>query len=167
MTAPAGDATVESASSPFQSTKRYEGYPCAHRQHRHDGNCALIHGYSRSFYFVFEAQTLDACGFVVDFRSLKWLKGHLDYMFDHTLLLCGDDPLLQKFQELELAGACAVRIMPHGVGMEGTAQFLCEYVDEKIREMTKGRCWVAMVEARENEKNSAWYHNPERGFRGW
>jgi 6-pyruvoyl-tetrahydropterin synthase len=95
----------------FQSTKTYTNYPCCHRQHRHDGNCAVLHGYSRSFYIVFEAQTLDACGFAVDFGKLKPIKAHLDYMFDHTLLLCDDDPLLPQFRELEQLGACAIRIM--------------------------------------------------------
>ena len=152
---------------PFQSTKQYRDYPCCHRQHRHDGNCAVLHGYSRSFYFIFEAQTLDECGFVVDFGKLKPLKAHLDYMFDHTLLLNADDPLLPQFEALAAQGAAAIRIMPHGVGMEGTAQYLCEWADKFIREVTKGRCWVKMVESRENDKNSAWYHNPEAGFKGW
>lgn len=155
------------ASQAFQSTKRYENYPCSHRQHRHGGACALVHGYSRSFFFVFEAQTLDACGFVVDFGKLKWLKSHLDYMFDHTLLLCADDPLLPDFRLLEEKGACAIRTLPHGVGMEGTAQYLCEFVDTMLRDETKGRCWVALVESRENDKNSGIYHNPTRGFGGW
>jgi 6-pyruvoyltetrahydropterin/6-carboxytetrahydropterin synthase len=158
---------VQSPADAFQSSKRYDNYPCSHRQHRHDGNCALVHGYSRSFYFLFEAHTLDECGFVVDFGKLKWIKQYLDYLFDHTLLLCEDDPLLPKFRQLEEAGAAAIRLMPYGVGMEGTAQHLCEYVDARLREETKGRCWVSMVESRENDKNSAWYHNPERGFKGW
>ena len=37
----------------FTSTKSFWNFPCAHRQYRHDGNCHLIHGYSRSFHFVF------------------------------------------------------------------------------------------------------------------
>ena len=151
----------------FTSTKAYHDYPCAHRQHRHDGNCALVHGYSRSFHFIFGAQTLDRCGFAVDFGKLKWIKEHLDYMFDHTLLLCDDDPQLPVFRQLEAAGACAIRLMPHGVGMEGTAQYLCEYVDDKLRKITQGRCWVESVESRENQKNSAIYTNPNRGYRGW
>jgi len=149
------------------STKSYSNYPCAHRQHRHEGACALVHGYSRSFHFLFGAQTLDKCGFVVDFGDLKWIKEHLDYMFDHTLLLCDDDPLMGQFYELEQAGACSVRLMPHGVGMEGTAQYLCEYVDKRLRLLTKGRCWVVQVESRENDKNSGIYINPVGHFQGW
>jgi 6-pyruvoyltetrahydropterin/6-carboxytetrahydropterin synthase len=151
----------------FKSTKHYDNYPCAHRQPKHDGNCAVIHGYSRSFTFLFGAYTLDQCGFVVDFGKLKWVKQELDHMFDHTLLLVADDPLLDKFRELEHAGACAIRIMPYGVGMEGTAQWLCEFVDRRLRIESRGRCWVEQVEARENSKNSAIYINPDAGFKGW
>lgn len=151
----------------FQSTKSYEGYPCAHRQHLHDGVCALVHGYSRSFEFIFGCHTRDRCGFVVDFGELKWVKELLDKMFDHTLLLNMDDPLMGLFHQLEAAGAADLRIMPYGVGMEGTAQYLCETVDARLRQLTNGRCWVNTVEARENPKNSAIYLNPKAGFRGW
>lgn len=149
------------------STKTFSNLPCAHRQHRHKGNCALVHGYSRSYHLVFAAQTLDQCGFVVDFGDLKELKSWLDMMFDHTLLLNADDPLLPAFQEIEKQGGAAIRIMPYGVGMEGSAQLVCEHADHLVRLKTKGRCWVVSVEARENDKNSAIYVNPEAGFKGW
>jgi 6-pyruvoyltetrahydropterin/6-carboxytetrahydropterin synthase len=151
----------------YQSTKTFTNYPCAHRQHRHTGNCALVHGYSRSFVFLFRAQTLDRCGFVVDFGDLDWLKAHLERMYDHTLLLEADDPLLHAFTELHEAGACMLRVAKYGVGMEGTAQELCEFVDAELRRRTKGRAWCVAVEARENDKNSAVYRNPNAGFQGW
>ena len=151
----------------FRSTKSYYNYPCSHRQWRHDGHCAFIHGYSRSFHFVFEAETLDKCGFVVDYGGLKELKSHLDHMFDHTLLLNEDDPLMEDFKALEAKGACAIRTIPHGIGMEGTAQYLCEYADDLVRTKTKGRAWVVSCESRENDKNSSIYYNPEAKFLGW
>lgn len=141
----------------YTSTKAYFNFPCAHRQHRHDGVCRQIHGYSRSFHFVFGARELDECGFVVDFGKLRWLKEHLDFMFDHTLLLNEDDPLLPAFRALETRGACAIRMLPYGVGMEGTARYLYEIVNGKIRDETNGRCWVVSVESRENDKNSGIY----------
>jgi 6-pyruvoyltetrahydropterin/6-carboxytetrahydropterin synthase len=149
------------------STKTFAGYPCAHRQPLHKGHCALVHGYSRSFTFIFQSQTLDECGFVVDFGSLKWVKQYLDHMFDHTLLLVPDDPLMDHFRAIEAGGGAMIRLMPHGVGMEGTARLITETVDHELRARSKGRCWVLMVESRENEKNSGIYVNPEAGFRGW
>lgn len=151
----------------FQSTKSFYNYPCAHRQWRHKGNCALVHGYSRSFHFVFEAEQRDACGFVVDFGELKWLRDFLDSRFDHTLLLAGDDPELPVFEALNARGACRLVVLPFGVGMEDTAQYVGSTVDNELRTRTKGRCWVVSVEARENDKNSAIWANPDRGFRGW
>lgn len=148
----------------FQSTKIFWNYPCAHRQHRHPGVCAHVHGYSRSFHFVFGSTSRDACGFVVDFGALKWVKGMLDDLFDHTLLLAKDDPLLDKFKELEGLGACKLTLLPYGPGMEDTAHFVCEWVDQRLRERSEGRCYVISVEVRENDKNSGVYINPHGAF---
>ena len=158
--------TEQNTSVLYKSTKTFTNYPCAHRQWKHHGNCALVHGYSRSFHFTFACQTRDRCGFVVDFGELDWLKAHLEYMYDHTLLLCFDDPYLDKFQDLASLGACKLRVVV-GVGMEDTAEYLCTWADNALRELTKGRAWVESVEARENDKNSAIYHNPRALFEGW
>lgn len=151
----------------FTSTKSYYNYPCAHRQFRHSGNCAKIHGYSRSFHFVFGSKTMTKEGFVVDYGDLHELKDHLDYMYDHTLVLDEGDPFMETFRELEKAGVCDVRTHPLGPGMEGTAHYLCEWADDWLRKKTKGRAWVISVEARENDKNSSIYTNPNAGFKGW
>ena len=110
---------------------------------------------------------MDKCGFVVDYGGLKEFKQMLDEKFDHTLLLNEDDPLLPDFKELEKKGAAKVVTLPYGIGMEGTAQFLCERMDEFIRLKTKGRAWCVSAESRENDKNSSIYINPEAGFKGW
>jgi 6-pyruvoyltetrahydropterin/6-carboxytetrahydropterin synthase len=144
----------------YTSTKAYYDFPCAHRQWKSQTHCKNIHGYSRSFHFEFGCYDLDECGFVVDFGGLKPLKEHLDYMFDHTLLINADDPLCPVFQQLDKAGACMLRTISYGIGMEGTARYLCEYADKLVRTLTNHRCWVIQVEARENSKNSAIYHNP-------
>lgn len=151
----------------FTSTKTYYNYPCAHRQYRHDGNCAKIHGYSRSFHFVFGVKTFTKEGFAVDYGDLKELKSHLDYMYDHTLILDESDPEMEEFRKLEKRGVCDIRTHPQGPGMEGTAHYLCEWTEVYIRNKTKGRAWVISVEARENDKNSSIYHNPNAGFKGW
>lgn len=151
---------------PFTSTQSFHNLSCAHRQWRHDGACKVLHGYGRSFTFVFGAITMDKCGFVVDFGELTWLKTWLEYQFDHTLLLCRDDPYLEQFQQLEQAGVCNLRVVEN-TSTEALAKLACERADVELRERTKGRCWVVCVEARENDKNSAVYVNPGAGFRGW
>lgn len=153
----------------FTSTKTFSGYPCAHRQPAHTGNCALVHGYSRSFHFVFGSHQRDLCGFVVDFGDLKWLRDFLEAKFDHTLLLCYNDPLLDLFREIEAKGGAKIVVPPEGrgVGMEDTAEWVGMCVDKELRQRTRGRCWVVSLEARENEKNSAVWHNDDAGFHGW
>lgn len=151
----------------FTSTKSYYNFPCAHRQYRHDGNCHLIHGYSRSFHFVFGIKTFTKEGFAVDYGDLDELKAHLDYMYDHTLVLDENDPHMDKFLELQELGVCMIRTQPLGPGMEGTAQYLCMWADKYLREKSGGRAWVISVEARENDKNSSIYTNPNAGFKGY
>lgn len=140
----------------YLSTKRFTGFPCTHRQWKADSHCKYVHGYSREFYFEFAASSLTKEGWVVDFGGLKELKLWLDHMFDHTFLVSHDDPELATFQELDKRGVIQLRLMPNA-GMEGTAKFVYEHVNEMIKKATHGRAWVTKVEARENEKNSAVY----------
>ncbi len=89
----------------------------------------------------------------MEFGGLKSVKAWLEDMFDHTMLLNEDDPLIPEFQALEEKGACKLRILPN-VGMESTAKFVYEKVNGMVTEMTNGRVWVSRVEVRENDKNS-------------
>jgi 6-pyruvoyltetrahydropterin/6-carboxytetrahydropterin synthase len=138
----------------LQSTKSFWNYPCSHRQWRHDGHCAWIHGYSRSFHFVFESHELTEAGFVVDFGTFKKFKLLLDEWFDHTLLLNADDPLLPEFRVLEQKGACKLTVLSN-VSLEGTAIFLWEKMNEYLSQETMNRAYCVQVEVRENDKNSA------------
>ena len=144
----------------FISTKRFHGFPCTHRQWRAtESHCRFIHGYSREFIFQFECSELTKEGWVVDFGGLKEVKSWLDYMFDHTFLANEDDPYMEKFIQMEKDGIVQLRVMPN-IGMEGTAQYVFDKVNEMIQKLTDNRAWVSSVEVRENEKNSAIY-SPE------
>lgn len=144
----------------FTSEKRFSDYPCAHRQWRHPGHCRFIHGYSRSFRFVFMCQELDENGWVLDFSDLKWLKDYLDKTFDHTLLIAADDPQRASFELLHNAFGCQLVMLPYGPSMEGTARHLCEYAEQHLNMRHNGRVRVVLVEARENDKNAATFYNP-------
>lgn len=139
---------------PYRSTKTFHNLPCAHRLHSHPGHCRFVHGYSRSVTFWFEASTLDEHGFVVDFADLEDVRAWLEHMYDHTLLIGQHDPELAFFREMHERGLCDLRVVP-SVTMEGSAKLVLEHVDEMIRDKTGGRAWVAKVEVRENDKNSA------------
>jgi 6-pyruvoyltetrahydropterin/6-carboxytetrahydropterin synthase len=142
----------------FKSTKRFTGFSCAHRQPAHDGHCRFLHGYSRSFYFVFGADEVDPqTHFVMDFSGLKKVKAWLNEMFDHTCLINADDPELELFKELDERGIIQLRVLPN-VSMEATAKFVAEYVGKYLDETTGGRVFIHALECRENEKNSGWYY---------
>ena len=142
--------------SKYTSTKRFIGYPCTHRQWKADSHCRFVHGYSREFYFEFAANELSEEFWVMDFGGLKEVKQCLDHMFDHTFLIAQDDPYLENFQKMDKDGIIQLRVLPNP-GMEGTAKFVYDHVNELVQKSTSGRVWVTKVEVRENEKNSAFF----------
>jgi 6-pyruvoyltetrahydropterin/6-carboxytetrahydropterin synthase len=140
----------------YTSTKRFIGFPCTHRQWKADSHCRFVHGYSREFYFEFEANELSEEFWVMDFGGLKEVKKWLDHMFDHTFLIAQDDPYLANFEQMDKDGVIQLRVMPNP-GMEGTAKFVYDHVNKMVSETTGGRVSVTKVEVRENEKNSAYF----------
>jgi len=104
----------------------------------------------------FAARELDACGFVVDFSSLRPLEQQLREQFDHTFLVNADDPLMDQWRALHDQGALDLRVMEN-VGMEATAQLVWTWANALLQERDGGRscCWK--VEARENRANAGCY----------
>lgn len=149
----------------YTSTKYFKEIgPCAYRNWKSDTECYKLHGYDRSFKFVFGCNNLDKQGFVVDFGGLKEIKRQLEYWFDHTVILQADDPLVETFRILESKGHLVLRTFPL-ISCEGLAEFVGEYVDHQLQQYTGGRSWVISCEMIEAEKNSAIYHpreNPDR-----
>lgn len=138
----------------FKSTKRFTGFPCTHRQWRASSHCRFVHGYSREFYFEFEASELTPEGWVVDFGGLKDIKTWLDYMFDHTFLVAQDDPELEAFRALDARGVIQLRVLPNP-GMEGTCEFVYNEASRILKNLYGDRAWISFIEVRENDKNSA------------
>ena len=140
----------------YTSTKTYRNLPCAHRQWKHDGHCAYIHGYSREYPFNFDAESMDQPGWLVGFGDLKELEEYLVKMYDHTMLIAEDDPELTVFKELHQKGICDLRIVPD-TSLEGSAKTALEKANQILSRITDGRARCFQVEARENDKNSAIY----------
>ena len=142
----------------YISTKTYNQIgPVAYRQWKADSHCNKIHGYALSFYFEFEATTLDARNWVMDFGGLRPLKDKLEEWFDHTLLLALDDPNyndIKKLGELGLAKITEVE----KTGCEGIAEFLYEYVNTIFLPSygEQDRIWCRRVEVRETDNNMAY-----------
>ena len=144
--------------SVYQSTKLIELGSCAFRQfgakHSH---CQYLHGYQLRAKFVFGSSSLDERNWVVDFGGLKELKAVLQNQFDHTLCIAANDPCIDQFRALETAGACVLRIMPDGVGIEKTAEWCFNAANTLIKQQYGDRCWVESVEVFEHDANSAIY----------
>ena len=144
----------------FTVTKQYRDLPAAHRQPKHDGHCRQIHGHNWGFDITFTCETLDSNGFVVDVGRLKQVKQYLERMFDHTLLINGDDPLLDMFKEWDEQKLVSLVVVKN-CGMEALAALVHRDVQGLIPVMgpdhlerglavTQVVCW-------EDGKNSATY----------
>ena len=141
----------------YISTKTYKQIgPVAYRQWRADSHCNLIHGYALSFHFEFTSDTLDSRNWVVDFGSLKPLKGLLEEWFDHTLLVAEDDPMKHELIRLGDLGLAKITMVER-TGCEGIADWLYEYINTCwLKDYGYGdRVWCNRVEVRETDANMA------------
>jgi 6-pyruvoyltetrahydropterin/6-carboxytetrahydropterin synthase len=154
-------------------SKIYPEFPFAHRQHKHDGHCALIHGHNWSFKLTFGADRLDENEFVVDFGKLKFIKAWLDSKFDHTLVLNEDDPHLHHFVDSLLAKPKSIKDEPcklfakivavPNCGAEGLAKWVFECLTSVLilqgpQDWINRNVRIVSVEVFEDSKNSALYY---------
>jgi len=157
----------------FVSTKVFDGFSCCFRQWKATTtHCQYLHGYGVSFKVWFEGD-LDERNWVWDFGGMKRAKTKIDgkspkewmdYMFDHTVLVAEDDPLLSEFKMLNNLpnlgnnnkGGLQLRIIP-ATGAEKFAEFIFNKLNPFVQEETNGRVKVKQVEFKEHGKNSAIY----------
>lgn len=142
----------------YVSTKEYKELgPVAYRQFKAESHCNLIHGYALSFKFEFEASDLDARNWVVDYGSLRPLKGLLEDWFDHTLLVAENDPEFATFQLLQDKGLAKLTVVER-TGCEGLADFIIRYVNEQWLPLyyPGDRVVCRRVEVRETAANMAY-----------
>ena len=146
----------------FYSTKTYgtdRGLSCCFRQWRAThSHCSTLHGYSIGIKLIFESDTLDDKNWVMDFGGLKLFKNWADSMFDHTLVIAQDDPMLSVFKELanqvsmgsldpestvphERGAVCDLRIV-EGVGCEMFAELVYKTMNEILTAYQEGRGWT-------------------------
>jgi 6-pyruvoyltetrahydropterin/6-carboxytetrahydropterin synthase len=143
----------------YQSTKLFDGYSVALRQHRaQHSHCKLLHGYSLKFKVWFESESLDDLNWVVDFGGFKHngLKDWMTYMFDHTLLIEENDPFMDYFKLMEVERLADLRIIPTGqMGCEGLGKIVFDKFNDVLSKTDAGRSRVVKVEVFEHERNSA------------
>ncbi len=149
----------------FVSTKIFDGFSCCFRQWKATTtHCQYLHGYGISFKVWFEGD-LDERNWVWDFGGMKRAKtliddmqpkAWMDYMFDHTVIVANDDPMLNYFNNLDDYGVIQLRIVP-ATGAEKFAEFIYHKLNKFVKEETNGRVKVGQVEFMEHGKNSAIY----------
>ena len=149
----------------YQSTKLFDGFSCCFRQWKAETtHCRFLHGYGVSFKVTFEGN-LDHRNWVWDFGGMKRAKtliddmqpkAWMDYMFDHTVLVAKDDPMLNYFRNLDDYGAIQLRIV-NATGAEKFAEFIFHKLNNFVKDETNDRVKVAQVEFMEHGKNTAIY----------
>lgn len=137
----------------YTCTKQYFDIPFAHRQHAHDGHCALIHGHNWGVTIEFAANELDECGFVVDFGKLKAFKTYLE-RFDHALVLNHNDPKLPELLNLQRDGFAKI-VLVDSCSSEGLAQHFLDTFSAMVRHDYGERVRIFSVTVTEDSKNSA------------
>lgn len=142
----------------YRSTKTYGhdvGLSCAFRQWRAESHCNKLHGYALSFAFVFESEELDVRNWVVDFGSLKSLKGTLQHAFDHKTIVAEDDPELEWFRVAHQKGILDLIVLPAG-GCEKFAEYVFGATEVWLADNGYSpRVKLVSVEVREHGANSA------------
>ena len=142
----------------YRSYKEFNGYSTAFRQHKADSHCRFIHGYALRFKVWFDGE-LDNRNWVVDFGCFKrnGVKDWFKHMFDHTTVVASDDPELSRFEEMDEKGLIQLRVIDD-VGCEKFAEYVFEFLNEKIKEETNGRVKVYKVQCWEHGENMAEYY---------
>ena len=135
--------------------KSYRDIPFAHRQHLHQGHCALIHGHNWGITLSFACSQTDANGFVVDFGNLKFIKSWIDEHLDHACLFNESDPAIEQL--LASSGNLFKSYTLPNCSCEGLAQHLHPIFDALVRQATDQRAWIVEIEIEEDSKNSASY----------
>lgn len=142
------------------STKTYGheiGLSAAFRQWRAESHCRLLHGYALAVTLVFSAEELDARNWVVDFGSLKSLRGMLEDTFDHKTIVAEDDPKLELFKLMQEEGIIDLVLLP-SCGCEKFAEYIYEATEVWLKDNGYApRVNLVSVEVKEHGANSAVY----------
>ncbi len=134
-------------------SKTFWDIPLAHRQHRHTGDCALIHGHNWTLQLTFACESFDDNGFVVDLGSLDYMKQWIRENLSHACALAVDDPL--KSAIIDSARSAYKLYEVPNVSCEGIAAHLWEIFSELLYCKEGERVWITRVDLRENRKNAA------------
>lgn len=162
----------------YTSTKTFDCISTAHRNWRARNNpsrdsrkCAYIHGYTKTFTFVFGCSELDDYQWVQDYgtsssnpdkpRTMTLIKQFIQDDLDHGVTTDSHDPMLLKLKEMHDLELIKLIVIPVENGQSGSVEGLCRYLfnrfDPLLQEETGGRCWIQSITVSEHHKNSSTY----------
>ena len=138
----------------YTCSKTYSDIPFAHRQHKHQGHCNLIHGHNWSFKFTFTCLELDDKGFVVDFGDLKFIAKWLEQL-DHAYVYNRGD---RETEKLLLNHPDLFKAYPvESCSAEGLAKHAFDQVSQLLNQHLGARVSLQSVEVFEDSRNAARY----------
>lgn len=160
----------------YTCEKKFNCVSTAHRNWRAKDNpnrdskkCSYIHGYTKTFSFVFESIDLDEYSWCYDYgttssgepRVMTQIKKFIDEL-DHGVTTDDKDPMLDELKRIHDLELIKLIVIPTGNGQSGSIEGLCRYFHNRFNplllEETNGRCWIKSVTIHEHEKNSSSYH---------
>jgi 6-pyruvoyltetrahydropterin/6-carboxytetrahydropterin synthase len=147
----------------YHVTKHYPhtlGLSACFRQHRATSHCNQLHGYALAFTFEFEAISLNAQNWVIDFGSMRPIKSWLEDTFDHRLLFAADDP--ERDLIYDLARRKVANILElENVGCEAFAKLAFQFATGWLGSVGQiNLVRLTKVTVAEHGGNSASYSEP-------
>lgn len=74
-------------------------FDAGHRVLNHESKCRTPHGHRYKVEITATAKELDTLGRIVDFGEIKATLGAwIDQHWDHTMIICDQDPMLEAFK---------------------------------------------------------------------
>lgn len=136
-----------------------QGWSAAFRQWRATSHCRFLHGYALSVELCFEASTLDARNWVIDFGSFKRLKEDIADVFDHKTIIAEDDPNRDDFERLHELGVLDLEVLPN-VGCEAFAEWVAYMTENwlKVEQPVANGVRLVYVEVREHASNASRFY---------
>ena len=161
----------------YTCTKTFDCVSTAHRNWRAKNNpnrdskkCSYIHGYTKTFTFVFGCDDLDEFNWVYDYgttsngkeeRTMTKIKNFIQNELDHGVTTDSQDPMLPKLFEMHDLELIKLIVIPVENGQSGSVEGLCRYLyntfDPMLRKESNNRVWIESVTISEHHKNSSTY----------
>jgi queuosine biosynthesis protein QueD len=138
----------------YNVTKEFK-FEAAHRLHKLPSThaCSNLHGHSYVVHVSIDGEELNDVGFVIDFGELKFFQNWLDEHFDHALILCMTDPLIDCLHASKVN--TKMYIMDNISSAENMAKLFAEVIHNEIK--NKVNIESLSVSVWETAKNCATY----------